>query len=68
MIRNIHLRILTVNFDHIHDLRNKQSVYGDIVEMLTILHQYEIESYNEVATQIRTSASQVLQHALDSSS
>ena len=68
VIHSIRQRILTVNFDPMKDLQNKQSVYGDIVEMLLILKQYELDSFHDLATQIRDSRKKILLHALDTSS
>jgi hypothetical protein len=60
-------RILAVDFDRMKDIRVKQSVYGDITEMLMILKQYDFETFEDVAQRIGETNSKALQTALAAS-
>jgi len=67
IVRFIKQRILAVDFDRMQDIRVKQSIYGDITEMLMILKQYDTETFEDVAQRIGETNSKVLQTALAAS-
>ncbi|WP_141734142.1 hypothetical protein [Oligoflexus tunisiensis] len=66
-LRWIRQRILAVDFHSMKDVRVKQSVYGDITELLMILKQYDPESYEDLAQRIGEMKSKVLKTALAAS-
>lgn len=67
MLQIARQRILAVDFDRMKDIRVKQSVYGDITELLMVLKQYDLETFEDLATRISTSNRKVLQTALAAS-
>jgi len=67
ILRFMKQRILAVDFDRMQDIRVKQSIYGDITEMLMILKQYDTETFEDVAQRIGETNSKVLQTALAAS-
>ncbi len=60
-------RILTVDFTGMKDLRVKQSVYGDITELLMILRQHDTETYEDLARRITETKNKALKTALAAS-
>jgi hypothetical protein len=60
-------RILTVDFNSMKDLQVKQSVYGDITELLMILRQYAPTAFEDVSQQIAETKNKVLKTALAAS-
>ena len=67
VVRWVKQRILAVDFDKMKDIRVKQSVYGDITELLMILKQHDAESFEEVAQRISETNKKVLKTALATS-
>jgi len=67
VIRSVTKRILTVDFHKMKDLRVKQSVYGDITELLMIVKQHDPESYEDLSRRITESQDKVLKTALAAS-
>ncbi|HYX31777.1 MAG TPA: hypothetical protein VE954_01595 [Oligoflexus sp.] len=67
MVRWIRQRVLTVDFDRMKDIRVKQSVYGDITELLMILKQHDPEAFDDVAQRISETNRKVLKTALAAS-
>ncbi|HET9241675.1 MAG TPA: hypothetical protein VFO10_30690 [Oligoflexus sp.] len=67
VIRSVKQRILAVDFHKMKDLRVKQSVYGDITELLMILKQHDPESYEDVSRRITETKNKVLKTALAAS-
>jgi hypothetical protein len=67
LVRWVKQRILAVDFYRMKDLKVKQSVYGDITELLMILRQYEPEAFEEVSQQIAETKDKVLKTALAAS-
>jgi hypothetical protein len=67
VIRSVKQRILAVDFHKMKDLRVKQSVYGDITELLMIVKQHEPESFEDLARRITESQDKVLKTALAAS-
>jgi hypothetical protein len=63
-VRWVKQRILAVDFNSMKDLRVKQSVYGDITELLMILRQHEPEAFEEVSQRIEETKNKVLMTAL----
>jgi hypothetical protein len=63
----IRQRILSVDFHGMKDVRVKQSVYGDITELLMILKQYDPGTYEDLAQRIGETQSKVLKTALAAS-
>ncbi len=64
IVRWMKQRILAVDFHSMKDLRVKQSVYGDITELLMILRQHDPESYEDVSQRIAETRNKVLKTAL----
>ncbi len=64
IVRWMKQRILTVDFHSMKDLRVKQSVYGDITELLMILKQHDPESFEDVSQRITETRNKVLKTAL----
>jgi hypothetical protein len=60
-------RILAVDFHSMSDLKVKQSVYGDITELLMILRQHDSESFEEVSQRIAETENKILKTALAAS-
>lgn len=67
VVRWVKQRILAVDFHSMKDLRVKQSVYGDITELLMILRQYDPESFEDVSQRIAETKNKVLKTALAAS-
>jgi len=67
VLRRMKQRILAVDFERMVDIQVKQSVYGDITEMLMILKQYDAENFEDVAHRIGETNNKVLQTALAAS-
>ncbi|MDQ3233254.1 MAG: hypothetical protein M3Q07_15665 [Pseudobdellovibrionaceae bacterium] len=67
MVRWIRQRVLAVDFDRMKDIRVKQSVYGDITELLMILKQHDPEAFEDVAQRISETNRKVLKTALAAS-
>ncbi len=68
LLQKVQERILDVDFSGIRDLRQKQSIYGDITELLYILKTYDPAGFLSVASEIVESHNMILRHALNSSS
>jgi hypothetical protein len=67
VIGSVKERILAVDFHKMKDLRVKQSVYGDITELLMILKQHDPESYEDLSRRITETKNKVLKTALAAS-
>jgi hypothetical protein len=67
VIRSVNQRILAVDFHKMKDLQVKQSVYGDITELLMIMKQHDPESYEDLSRQITETKNKVLKTALAAS-
>lgn len=67
VVRWMKQRILEVDFDSMKDIRVKQSVYGDITELLMILKQHDSEAFEELAQRISETNIRVLKTALAAS-
>jgi len=67
VVRSMQQRILAVDFDSMKDIRVKQSVYGDITELLMILKQYDLEAFEEIAQRISETNRKALKTALAAS-
>ena len=67
VIRSVKQRILAVDFYKMKDLQVKQSVYGDITELLMILKQHDPESYEDLSRRITETQNKVLKTALAAS-
>jgi hypothetical protein len=60
-------RILAVDFHGMSDIKVKQSVYGDITELLLILKHHDPESFEEVSQRIAETQNKILKTALAAS-
>jgi hypothetical protein len=67
VIRSVQQRILAVDFHKMKDLRVKQSVYGDITELLMILKQHDPDAYEDMSRRITETKDKVLKTALAAS-
>ncbi|MDQ3233250.1 MAG: hypothetical protein M3Q07_15645 [Pseudobdellovibrionaceae bacterium] len=57
-------RIVSVDFNSMKDLKQKQSIFGDVVEMMKVLKRLEPEAYENVRSTIAGSHEKALNHAL----
>jgi hypothetical protein len=67
VMRSVQQRILAVDFHKMKDLRVKQSVYGDITELLMILKQHDPDAYEDMSRRITETKDKVLKTALAAS-